>query len=415
MHIVVVNRWPRFPDDGRRWDFSLGRFEEFVDHERHRVSYVVDAVGATGVLADPERIAGLVEVPDVNDFEALSTAVRKLADEVGPVDRLIAVSEFTLGIAAEVREALGIPGPRPAEVAVYRNKVRMKELIAEAGIRAPRFTSCDSTEAALDFARTTGYPLILKPVAGAASMGVHRVDDEAALTALLEGADTAGLELEEFVEGPIYHVDGFADEQGGIPFMAVSRYINDCLSYEAGGQPLGSVVVQASPLRARMEEFARRCVAALGMTSMPFHLELFLTPDDELVFLEIAGRIGGAEVPYLTEKLFGVNLFQPWLEALCEGRATLPAQAGDPSGGWLIIPKPSGLPAKVVSSTPMSGKLPTVWKELVPEPGEILQPGGSYDALHSGRFILVGDEAAVEADIRRIIAEFRIETVPVSE
>jgi hypothetical protein len=60
MHIVVINRWPRF-QEGPRWDFSMGRFEELIDHERHQVSYVVDAVGATGVLADPENIADVVE------------------------------------------------------------------------------------------------------------------------------------------------------------------------------------------------------------------------------------------------------------------------------------------------------------------------------------------------------------------
>ncbi|MEU5280928.1 ATP-grasp domain-containing protein [Streptomyces asoensis] len=413
MHIVVVNRWPRFPE-GERWDFSLGRFEDLIDHERHRVSYVVDPVGATGVLADPARIAALEEIADVNDFEALRRAVERVADRVGPVDRLVAVSEFTLGTAAEVREALDIPGPRPRDVAVYRNKLRMKELVAEAGLRVPLFASCASPRAALEFARGTGFPLILKPVSGAASMGVHRVDDEEALTALLERIDTDDYELEEFIGGTIHHVDGFADEDARIPFMAVSRYINDCLSFEAGGEPLGSVVLEASASRSRIEEYARRCVAALGMTSMPFHLELFVTEDEELVFLEIAGRIGGAEVPYLTEKLFGVNLFEVWLDAICEGRVTLPPRSGDPSGGWLIIPKPEELPARVVSVTPMREAFGTIWRELVPSPGEVLLPGGSYDAVHSGRFILTGSEAAVEEDIRKIIAGFHIETAPVT-
>lgn len=414
MHIVVVNRWPRF-HDGRRWDFSLGRFEELIDHDRHRVSYVVDPVGATGVLADPAKIASLVQIGDVNDFAALRDAVRQVAEEVGPVDRLVAVSEFTLGIAAEVREALDIPGPRPADVAVYRDKLRMKEVVAEAGVRVPRFASCADHGAAVEFARSTGFPLILKPVGGAASIGIHRVEDEAALTVLLDQVDTADHELEEFIDGAIYHVDGFADQDARIPFMAVSRYINDCLSFEAAGEPLGSVVVQASPLRERVEEFARRCVSALGMTSMPFHLELFLTPGGELVFLEVAGRIGGAEVPYLTEKLFGINLFRAWLDAVCEGGATLPPQVGDPSGGWLIIPKPGGLPARVRSVTSLREEFGTIWRELVPAVGDVMEPGGSYDAVHSGRFILVGDEETVEEDIRKIIAGFHLETVPVQQ
>ncbi|OIK04500.1 ATP-grasp domain-containing protein [Streptomyces monashensis] len=414
MHIVVINRWPRF-QEGPRWDFSMGRFEELIDHERHQVSYVVDAVGATGVLADPERIADLVEVEDLNDFEALCGAVQKITDRVGPVDRLIAVSEATIGIAAEVRAALGIAGPRPEDVALYRNKLRMKEAVAKAGIRTPRFASCGSAESAVDFARATGFPLILKPVSGAGSRGVHRVEDEATLTTLLDQIDTGDYELEEYIDGPIYHVDGFVGEDSQIPFMAVSRYINDCLSFEAAGQPLGSVVVQASPLRSRVEEFARRCVSALNMASMPFHLELFVTAEGDLVFLEIAGRIGGAEVPYLTDKLFGVNLFELWLDALCEGGATVPPQTGDPSGGWLIIPKPAGLPAEVVSVTSMRDHFTTVWRELVPTPGEVMEPGGSYDAVHSGRFILTGDESAVEEDIREIIARFRIETAPVPQ
>ena len=371
-------------------------------------------VGVTGVLADPEQIADLVEIEDLKDFEALCGAVQKITDHVGPVDRLIAVSEATLGIAAEVRAAFGIPGPRPEDVELYLNKLRMKEAVAEAGIRAPRFASCDSAESTVDFARATGFPLILKPVSGAGSRGVHRVEDEATLTTLLEQIDTGDYELEEFIEGPIYHVDGFAGEDSQIPFMAVSRYVNDCLAFEAAGQPLGSVVVQASPLRSRVEEFARRCVSALNMAFMPFHLELFVTAGGDLVFLEIAGRIGGAEVPYLTEKVFGINLFQPWLAALCGEKVTIPAVTGDPSGGWLIIPKPDSLPARVITATSMQGNTGTIWRELVPRAGEVLPGGGSYDAVHSGRFILIGDEADVEEDIRRIIADFHIETVLVS-
>lgn len=414
MHIVVINRWPRFAD-GRRWDHELSRFEEFIDHDRHQVSYVVDPVGATGVLADRSKIARLVEIDDVNDFAVLCQAVRDIAEQVGPIDQLVALSEFTLAIAAEVRAALDIPGPRPEEVAVYRNKLRMKELAAQAGIRVPRFTPCRDVDSAVAFARSVGYPLILKPLYGAASIGVHRVDDEPTLVSLLKRIDPADHELEEFIDGAIYHVDGFADEESRIPFQVVSRYINDCLAYEADGAPLGSVVVQSSGLRDRIEEFARRCVAALRMRSMPFHLELFVTKAEKLVFLEIAGRIGGAEVPYLTHRLFGVNLCQVWLRALCGEPVELPAKTADPSGGWLIIPKPKRLPARVVSVTSMRDAFPSVWRELVPHPGEVLQPGGSYDALHSGRFILLGDdEAAVEADIRKIISNFRIETVPVS-
>ncbi|MEV6328811.1 ATP-grasp domain-containing protein [Streptomyces sp. NPDC051909] len=408
MHIVIVNRWPRF-SDGVRWDNELTRYEEFIDHDTHRVSYVVDALGAEGVLADPAKIAHLVRVDDVNNVDSLRAAVVELTEQVGPVDQLIALSEFTLEIAAKVREDLGLPGPTTAEVAVYRDKVRMKEILAEAGVRVPRFAACTDVEHGLAFARACGYPVILKPVDGAASIGVHRVEDEPALAALLAGIDLTRYEIEEFVTGTIHHVDGFADARSEVGFQVVSRYVNDCLSFGAG-DPLGSVVVQRSSLRDRIEEFTRDCVRTLGLRNTPFHLELFVTPGDEIVFLEIGGRVGGSEVPHLLNRMFGVNLFELWLRALCGESVALPPRSGDPSGGWLVVPKPADLPAVVRKASSMRGPVPTVWRELLPAVGEVLEPGGAYDALHAGRFILLhDDEGQVEADIHRIIENFEFE------
>lgn len=412
MHIVIVNRWPRFTE-GVRWDHELTRYEEFIDHEAHQVSYVVDRVGATGVRAARERIASMVEVDDISSYDQLRAAVTEVTERVGrPVDQIITLSEFTLDAVARVRQALGIPGPGPEEVAVYRNKVRMKELLAEAGLRVPRFAGCESVEQTLAFADAYGYPLIVKPVDGAGSIGVHLIPDEEALRALWETQEPAGNEIEEFITGTVHHVDGFADADGKIGFQVVSRYLNDCLSFE-GGAPLGSVVVQQGQLRERIEEFTQSCVTALGMRGMPFHLELFVTGTEELVFLEVAGRIGGAEVPYLIHKLFGVNLFEVWLKALVGEPLPATPKNGDPSGGWVIIPKPRVLPAEVVSSVPMSSMVGSVWRELVPQPGDVIDAGGGYDSLQSGRGIVVHDsEAQAEADVRHLMENFRVEFSP---
>ncbi|MFJ4622041.1 acetyl-CoA carboxylase biotin carboxylase subunit family protein [Streptomyces sp. NPDC088812] len=411
MHIVLVNRWPRF-QDGVRWDNELTRYEEFIDHDAHRVSYVVDGPGADGVLVDPAKIAHMVRVADVNDVEVLRSCLVEITEKVGPVDQLIALSEFTLEIAARVRQDLGIPGPTPDEVAVYRDKVRMKEVLAEAGVRVPRFARCTDAGDALSFAAGCGYPLILKPVDGAASIGVHRVDDETALRELLPSLDLSRYEIEEFVPGHIHHVDGYADDKGGVPFQVASAYVNDCLSFGAGA-PLGSVVLNESDLRLRIEEFARECVRALGLRTTPFHLELFVTDSGELVFLEIGGRVGGSEVPYVVNRLFGVNLYEVWLRSLAGERIDVPAKAAETSGGWLVIPKPAELPARVVEVTTLKDAVPTVWRELVPPVGSVLEPGGSYDALHAGRYILLHeDQDRVTADIHRITEAFRLRTEP---
>ncbi len=58
--------------------------------------------------------------------------------------------------------------------------------------------------------------------------------------------------------------------------------------------------------------------------------------------------------------------------------------------------------------------MPNLWRELLPEPGQILEAGGSYDALHSGRFIFVGgSEVATENDIRHTTQAFQFRAEPV--
>ncbi|MEU7141430.1 ATP-grasp domain-containing protein [Nocardia sp. NPDC046473] len=411
MHIVIVNRWPRF-FDGIRWDNELTRYEEFVDHEANQVSYVVDGPGADGVLADPAKIACQVRVDDVNDVAALGAAVREIIERVGPVDELIALSEFTLEIAAKVRAELGIPGPTVDEVAVYRDKVRMKQVLDEAGIPVPRFADCTSVEQVRAFAESCGYPLILKPLGGAASIGVRRVDNAAELDAALASIELADYEIEEFIAGQIYHVDGFADDDARVAFQAVSRYLNDCLSF-AHGTPLGSVLMGPSPQRTLIEDFSQQIIAALGLRRLPFHLEVFLTPSGDPVFLEIGGRVGGAEVPHLLYRVFGVNLYEMFLRVLSGGPVPPVPEVVDSSGGWLIMPKSAERSERVLRVSSMRDQVPIVWRELLPAPGEVLAPGGAYDALHRGRFIVVHeDEHVVEAGIRKIIENFDFEAEP---
>lgn len=411
MHIVIVNRWPRF-HDSERWDNELTQYERFFDHQQHRISYVVDGPGVNGVLAPREDIAHLVQIDNVDHYEQLLAGVSEVMSTVGPVDLLIALSEFTLEIAARVRQTLNIPGHGPEQVAVYRDKARMKEVLRAQGLAVPAFSRCQSVEQTLAFAESIGYPVILKPLGGAASIGVVKAQDAQTLGKVLAHVNLECFEVEAFIQGQIYHIDGFTDAQGSVPFQVVSRYINSCLDFNSS-QPLGSVIVQDSALRTRIEAFSQRCLQALGLCDSAFHLEIFVKADGELVFLEVGGRVGGAEVPHLINKVFGVNLYEHWLKRLIGTPVPLPAVTQDPSGGWLVIPKPAQLPCRVIHAHPGGPAVPSLWRTLLPKPGQVLEAGGAYDALHSGRFIFTrANEAEIERDIQQVITHFQFQAEP---
>ena len=407
MHIVIVNRWPRFDGADNRWDNELTQYENFIDHQANSVSYVVDQLGVDGVLANRADIAGFEQISDVNNEAELTQACRRIIAQHGDIDVLIALSEFTLEVAANVRETLAIPGPRWIEVNKYRDKVCMKQHISEAGLRAPRFTAATAVDA-YDIACGWSFPQILKPRAGAASIGVRKIESAEELRQALTEVCLDDYQIEEFIDGDIYHIDGYVNAGGEVVFQSVSKYINDCLSF-ADGAPLASFVIGPSPIREAIEAFSQRCCEVLGLQRSPFHLEVFWH-HNEAVFLEIGGRVGGAEVPHLINKIYALNLYECWLKELSgESLPPLPQTSAQQTyGGWLVFPKPEDQAYVVKQSVSLKQHNDCIWRELIPTAGQVLEPGGAYDAFHKGRFIFVTESAEqTELQIHQAMINYR--------
>ena len=55
------------------------------------------------------------------------------------------------------------------------------------------------------------------------------------------------------------------------------------------------------------------------------------------------------------------------------------------SGGWLIFPRPKPLPCRVLASCSLIGRVPGLYRELVPPVGEVLEDSQGYANLQSGR------------------------------
>ncbi|WP_304993173.1 DUF1611 domain-containing protein [Burkholderia plantarii] len=410
-HILVMNRWPQYRN-GHPWDHELCRHDEIIP-SRYAVSYLCDEEGSRGLPLgqDPARV---YRVDDFLDTEALAAQVKRAIVEHGPVSHLLAFSEYLLDPAAAMRERFGIPGQSRAEVDRFRDKTLMKRILQAADLRVPRWFACTTPDETEARARELGFPLILKPIRGASSKGVRKLDSIDALRAALATPDLGQYEIEEYIDGEILHVDGVLDRAGRCMFLCVSRYISSCLDFEAG-VPLGSVIQTDTPLARACRAFALACLRALELRGSAFHLELF-SRHGELVFLEIGARVPGADVPYTVDRAFGVNLFRLWVDAALDLPASLPVVSPPRSAGWVTIPRPAPLPRRVVSAGSLLGRVPGLYRELIPAPGDLLtDTGGGYTHLQGGRFLIEGaNEREVLASIREIVARYELSTTPVS-
>jgi formate-dependent phosphoribosylglycinamide formyltransferase (GAR transformylase) len=291
------------------------------------------AVGAT-VIGIGERpldhldgelrhwLTDYIQIRSVVDEGALLRAVRAVQDRIW-VDRLEATVEAHIMPAARVREAAGIPGTSTKTAWLCRDKPAMKEVLRRAGIPCAQSTRATSAQDARDFAVAVGYPLILKPPAGAGASGTYRVGDDAALerviveTRLAEGAEVA---VEEFIEGH----EGFIDTvtiDGKVGHEFITHYYPNVL--EAMRQRWISPQMVATnridaPGYEEVRELTRKVISILEIGTSATHMEWFFGPKG-LKFSEIGCRPPGVGQWDVYNCANDMDLYFEWAHALAHG------------------------------------------------------------------------------------------------
>jgi len=398
-HILVINRF----------DNDSGRYHRYVDHTVDRVSYLTTR-SALGPLR-PELAQAVVLVEDLADWDEVHARVLEIVARHGAVDHVLALSEFDLELGASVRGLLGVQGPGTQEIRRVRDKVVMKELVSAAGLRVPAFTAVENADTVRSFVTVHGFPVVLKPRRGWDSQGVFLLGSWPSLEKVLTTQPLTDYECEEFVDGQMYQVDGLAHD-GVVRISRSSRLLNTCLEFSLGGQ-FGSVSNPDAHIEKRLARYAQRIVSALGMGTSAFHLEVFQTEHDDLVFLEIGARVGGAQIPFLWREVYGVDLHELWVRTLLGEAPDLPTlDVTGEAAGYLLMPEPPRRPCRVLGARSLLGRVPGLYAEVLPPPGAILDGTGGCRET-AGRYRFRAPTAAdVEQAIRRVAAEHTLTVVP---
>jgi biotin carboxylase len=375
------------------------RYGRVIDHREHAVAYVTVASHRPDVPA----ASRYVEIVDERAAPAvIVAAARRGALALGGVDRVLTMTEIDQITVAELRAEFGAAGPSVELVRGFRDKVVMKRRLAAQGLRTPRFRAVTSVEDVAAFAAELGAPVIAKPRLGVASTGCVIVERADMASVRLAGLVLDDYEVEEFVHGPIWHVDGLLAD-GEPSFVRASRYIGTCYGF-AHGEPLASIV-ERRPLADALCAFACRCTLALGMREGVFHLEAICSAEG-LVFMEVAARVGGTYIPYVLRDVYGVDLADEWVRQQIGMPSRLAYGPPPPTGvgGGVVIPEAVG--KRVAFRRSMLGVVPEIYRERLAPVGHIFAGNGEYDDV-LGTFLLRGESVPrVEAAIGETIAGY---------
>ena len=287
---------------------------------------VGDAPASALPAAVKPHLADYLQVPrllDDDDVVARVTAWMRGRE----VDRVLANWEVMVLTAARLRERFGVPGMTVDAVRGFRDKQLMKERVQAAGLRVPRAERVRTISEARAAAERVGFPLVLKPIAGAGSADTHRVDSPAELDAVLRRMlHVSEASCEEFIDGEEFTFDTVCI--GGIPaFANVAQYLPRPLIARSN-EWVSPVIVTVRDLEQdRLADglaLGRKVLGALGMGDGFTHMEWFRKPDGEVVFGEIGCRPGGAHLVDQMNYTCDIDLFREWARAVCWGRFQAP-------------------------------------------------------------------------------------------
>jgi biotin carboxylase len=261
-----------------------------------------------------EALEDIVTMPMDLTVEQILNTVSWLARD-RRFDRIVALDEFDLETAAQVREHMRIRGMGVTASAYYRDKLAMRIGAQESGFLVPDFCRVLNYDELRAYMNKVQPPWLLKPRSEASALGIRKIEEPEQLWRALDelGDRQSRFLLEQFVPGDIFHVDSIVSE-GKVVFSVAHQYGKPPMQvmHEGGVFTTRTVDRQSSDWE-KLTALNERLAPALGMARGVTHGEYIKAhADGRFYFLEIAARVGGAFIADLVEAATGVNLWREW-------------------------------------------------------------------------------------------------------
>jgi len=232
---------------------------------------------------------GLVTLDFANSERAAEQAAEFAAKN--PIAAVVPVDDQATAVGAAICQRLGLPANSIASALAARNKHRMRELLARAGVPQPAFRLGSFADDLAQLARGVSFPCVVKPLALAASKGVIRANDPgefvtavARLAKILkneysalssQNLDSERFLVEDFIAGPEVAVEGLLT-RGQLRVLAIfdkpdpldGPYFEETIYVTPSRRP--------AAIQQQIADVTADACRALGLVHGPVHAELRL-------------------------------------------------------------------------------------------------------------------------------------------
>ncbi|RDH43944.1 ATP-grasp domain-containing protein [Zooshikella ganghwensis] len=260
-----------------------------------------------------------------------------------PFTRVIAFSERLLLPAAQIRQLIGCKGDRYNDVIGFRDKHAMHRIAKEFSLKVPNQWLASEYQNCLPVVEKH-LKLIIKPRSGMGSRGIWIVDNKSMLHQLMadiqsQGEDLDHYVIETYIEGSVFHVDSVI-ANGNVIFEVTFEYLTPPVQF-TDSKPRAAMLVSDPQTAQAIYAANQQVVVAFDIKNGVTHTEFFLTPSGDVIFGEVAKRVGGGVISEAIYQLMGVDLNNALAQSQLGNEITLSHHNELHYGGWLKFhPRP---------------------------------------------------------------------------
>jgi biotin carboxylase len=344
------------------------------------------------------KIAAHWRIDNAFDTAQIVNAVRGLETFInGKVERLAGAMEQIQVQLAEARAELGLGGMNTEVAKNFRDKARMKQVFQENNVPCARFRRVSSEADALSFASEVGFPLVLKPLDGAASQSTYQVKDENSLREALRkvapGAHRQAI-IEEFVTGDEYSFETIS-VKGKPVWHSLTRYYPTPLEVMQNPWIQWCIVLPKEVDDAQFDDIREannKALRALGIETGLTHLEWFRRRDGSIAISEVAARPPGAQIMTLNSIAHNKDFYKAWVRLRAFDEFEPPTERLFSVGAAFLRGQGKGRHLIVEASLPQIG-----------QPASISYEGEGYIIVRHP------ETSVVEKTLQKIVSLVRVE------
>ncbi|CAN5693998.1 ATPase [soil metagenome] len=237
------------------------------------------------------------------------------------IDRIVALEEFDVIIAAQIREHFCLSGMSSATARLFRDKLAMGAKVKEAGIKVPDFVALLNHDEVRDFVDRVPPPWVIKPRSDVSAIGIKKGREPGDVWSAIDELDRRErLQerspyhlLSRFISGDVFHVDSLVSNARVI-FAGANKYGRPPMDVaHKGGAYISHTIPRGTDDEKKLFAINRKLLKTLGLETGAAHAEFIRsTGDGDFYFLEVAARVGGAYIADVLEASSGVNLWREW-------------------------------------------------------------------------------------------------------